>query len=963
MPHYLGLLCLLTFSCVYGQNRPQEYAVSRYTMEQGLPSDMVYEITQDNDGYLWVATGNGLCRYDGFAFEEYENGHILAEDMPWLFNYYGEIYVLTWSGKPGLVKKDGLQSYSGSELPSGMRYFLRDRQGGCWIETFMNGFTHVYGRKMKNLKSPNLRLYEHPDGTLYGYGNGLSYYDTAQRVFVTLKEPSSVVYEYIILGGMLLHENLQGRCTLYKDMRAREEWFRFDLNRDEKGKPLPVRHMLKKNANEIWIQDYKNISVYDSLGRLQDNIIPKTGEKNLRVNTFFVDREENIWIATQGQGLFLLEKKSVKNDFPVQDTYITRLKGNRKGDIFMTHSEGRASLLDHRGKYHRYVLPGSVENIFYEIYLWRDNFLGLFGQSLFYIDDSYRLHSFPLPFKIKYIGEESIGHYAVGGIPKRAVETYAYERHPNGDLWVGTNRGLYAFAAGKVPRSPYRAINEFKYHALFYGPDGWTADSLFGVRKIYKLDFKENGIPKDPYICQLLTDHKGTMWIGTQGDGLYAERNGAVYHFTKDNGLLANTVNYLYVDAGNGLWVCTDKGVTYVTPEGGIRYFTAEDGIRSNRVNGVYVSERGEAFLGTAQGLSMLEPEKKASFGPHPPVLTGMQVNGSPYSFTGDDPEWSYLENNLRVEYLSVSFAHRVRYAYFVEGLSQDWEMTDAKSIHLPGLSPGNYRLKVKAVGVDGTESAETELLHFTVRAPFWKRGIFWAAVFAAAAILIYLAGYYRRRQLVDRLRLRQKIGHLEKKALLSQINPHFVFNCLTAIKYLLTHGETEKTEAYIGKFAMLMRDTLDFSENRLITLREETAYIENYLALEELRFGQGFEYETETKAGLDPDACVLPPMLLQPYIENAIRHGLRPKKEGGRLRIRFSAEGECLCVEIDDNGIGRKEAARLKEKNTVQYQSKGMHISSQRALLQGITIHVVDKVTQTGQSSGTLIFLKIPQM
>lgn len=85
MPNYLGLLCLLAVSCVYGQNRPQEYTVRHYTMEQGLPSDAVYEITQDRDGYLWMATTAGLCRYDGFTFEPYANGHILAEDMPWLF--------------------------------------------------------------------------------------------------------------------------------------------------------------------------------------------------------------------------------------------------------------------------------------------------------------------------------------------------------------------------------------------------------------------------------------------------------------------------------------------------------------------------------------------------------------------------------------------------------------------------------------------------------------------------------------------------------------------------------------------------------------------------------------------------------------------------------------------------------------------------------------------------------------
>ncbi len=107
------------------------------------------------------------------------------------------------------------------------------------------------------------------------------------------------------------------------------------------------------------LQDYKNIRVYDSLGTLRENIIKKMPEKILGVNTFFVDREDNVWIDTQGQGLFLLKKKPVKNDFPVNDAYISQLAGNAKGDILMAYPGGKMGLLDHPRGYHTYTIPGA----------------------------------------------------------------------------------------------------------------------------------------------------------------------------------------------------------------------------------------------------------------------------------------------------------------------------------------------------------------------------------------------------------------------------------------------------------------------------------------------------------------------------------------------------------------------------------------------------------------------------
>lgn len=949
------MLCLLVGLNVYSQ----EYTVVRYTMEQGLPADEVYEITQDRDGYMWIATTNGLCRYDGFAFREYTNGHIFTEDMPWLFNYHQKIYVLTWSGKLGYIQSDSLHSFPSPENRPTVRYFLRDRNGGYWFST-VNGIIHMYRGKMERMDPLSTQVYETRDGKLYGYGDGFSYFDTRKRQFIYLRCPLEGKH-YKVFGGLVVEEGRLGRCVVYKDVGMEKKIMQFDLRKDENGKVLPVQHLVKRNADEYWLQDQRNILVYDSLGTLRENITREIYEKKLRINTFFIDREDNIWVGTQGKGLFLLKRKPVKNTFPVNDAYISQLAGNANGDIMMAHPDGKISLLDHRGGYHTYTLPGSTANMFYGIHASRETFLGVFGYCLFYTDSRWRIHFSQAHSIIKNIGRETADRYTGGYLFGEAL-TYSCLRRGNGDLWLGTNKGVYVLPAGGVPDFGYTSVKEFRKFDIVRRKNIWAMAPGHELKKAYMMDMKGTGKKTETFVRQILADGRGVIWIATQCEGIFAYRHNVFYHFTKEDGLLSNNVNSIYVDAKNRLWVCSNVGVTYITPEGRIRYITTEDGIRSNQVNGVFVSAREQVYLGTAKGLSMVQLDAKSSFTPYAPVLSKIRVNDSIYPLGVTDLALGYRQNNIRVDFISVSFGSRVGYKYFIDGLSDKWETTEGRSIQLPRLQPGNYRLRIKSVGLEGKESAEVTLLKFSIATPFWKYNTFWAAVVAAAGALVYVAGYYRRKRAMGRLRLRQRIGELEKKALLSQINPHFVFNCLAAIKYLLTDGEVEKTEAYIQKFAVLMRNTLDFSDMRLIALREEICYIENYMALEELRFG-AFKHGVVTEDGMDTEAFFLPPMLLQPYIENAIRHGLRPKKGGGRLHVCFHTEDNCLLVKIDDDGIGRKEAARLKENNTIHYQSRGMDISEQRAFLQDIKVGVIDKMTHDGRACGTQIILRIPQV
>jgi LytS/YehU family sensor histidine kinase len=199
-------------------------------------------------------------------------------------------------------------------------------------------------------------------------------------------------------------------------------------------------------------------------------------------------------------------------------------------------------------------------------------------------------------------------------------------------------------------------------------------------------------------------------------------------------------------------------------------------------------------------------------------------------------------------------------------------------------------------------------------------------------------------------------------------MNPHFLFNCLNSINRYIVKSDPKTASHYLTKFARLMRLILDNSASESITLEKEIQTLQLYIEMERMRFANAFEYTIEVEEGIEPDSLAIPSMLLQPYIENAIWHGLLHKEEGGHLWVRFSQPTEdLLTVEIEDNGIGRQKAKELKSKEAISNKSYGMQISQDRLFLiqelYGLkaTVEVKDLRDGQGHDSGTKILVQLP--
>ena len=215
---------------------------------------------------------------------------------------------------------------------------------------------------------------------------------------------------------------------------------------------------------------------------------------------------------------------------------------------------------------------------------------------------------------------------------------------------------------------------------------------------------------------------------------------------------------------------------------------------------------------------------------------------------------------------------------------------------------------------------------------------------------------------------LKQKASELEMQALRAQMNPHFIFNSLNSINRFILQNNKAQASEYLTKFSRLVRLILQNSQAPLISLESELEALQLYLELEELRFDHHFEFKINIDHEIDTEIIEVPPMIIQPYAENAIWHGLMHKEEKGHLLIQLSLEeDEILCCKITDDGVGRKKAAELKSKSASTHKSMGMRITAERiAILQqkkqlDSNILIKDLVFPDGNPAGTEVLIKIP--
>jgi ligand-binding sensor domain-containing protein len=506
-------------------------------------------------------------------------------------------------------------------------------------------------------------------------------------------------------------------------------------------------------------------------------------------------------------------------------------------------------------------------------------------------------------------------------------------------------------------------------------------DTFFLTKKLEALNFSFINTR------DIADDGKGNIWVTSQ-NGLikYTLSTKEVAVYTTSDGLLHDFSFTLCADSKNRLWVGSMGGVNLYdaqtnrfinvfpeSPDKLSNYFgsslEAKDGHIYFLFGGKLVNINPDGFLKRVNKERLLH-------------LNEIQVNGH---ITDQDElsGMSHRQNRISFRFGLLEFAEpeKVNYSYWLQGSDMNWiDLGNRSEVTFNTLQPGKYVLHVKATDVYGNPVKNTLDIPFTIKKPFWKTWWFITTVSIALVLFIYLIVKKRENNIKiteeEKLKaqkemytLSEQLSKAKLEALRSQMNPHFIFNSLNAIQECIVTNKVDAAYEYLSKFSRLQRMVLNNSEKELISLGSEIEMLHLYLSLESLRFSESFSYTIDTSGLQDINDTMIPSLIIQPIVENAIWHGLRNKEGIQTLTITYQEEKGQLFVTVEDNGIGREEAASIRKQKLggEQFASRGTSILQQRLsvlsqqLNADIQWQTIDKKDENGHATGTKVIISFP--
>ncbi len=420
-------------------------------------------------------------------------------------------------------------------------------------------------------------------------------------------------------------------------------------------------------------------------------------------------------------------------------------------------------------------------------------------------------------------------------------------------------------------------------------------------------------------------------------------------------------------DLNGNWWFATKNGLIFYNEDKNIfKRFTTADGIYNNDLNGtLYCLPDGKMLIGALSFLTTFDPAKLIAAVQTVPniLITRFTANSNDVNFTeGKTVDLDYTNNNIFFEWALPDYtnAFRNQYYYRLKGIDSGWRYVGNKGeLQYANLSPGNYTILFRAANTNGDFTEKNITVHFVIHPPFWKTAWFLFSCLFITAFFIYWIFKRRINSVQKKAALQQQLSELEMKALRAQMNPHFIFNSLNSIQECIISKNTDAAYSYLSQFSKLVRRILENSGKETVSIKEEQELMQWYLSLEQLRFTDEFTFIIQNNC---PNPQIeIPSMIIQPFIENALWHGLANKPGKKSIQLIFNDEHNGIGIQIEDNGIGRKAAAQLPRRP--DKQSMGLDITKER--LQNYShasfIEIIDKLNEDGSACGTKVIIHLP--
>lgn len=967
--HKLLALLFLTHSLL---SQAQELSHIDYTVKDGLPGSDVYQCLQDRSGFMWFCTNQGVSRFDGKTFRNFskEDGLPDNEILKLYLDAHGDVWFVSLKGTPSVYYNGGIYRLDtcknvyaitedfrtgdilllttrviGSENHLG--YYRSPDVPGHWsfIESLAPAFRQCATGPILRASSPagtdfffstdsrgihSVEL-SAPDGRTasYPFAGRSEYLPYDWKSFFTLTpDKQSIIFAtdtvYIASGSGLRRLFALG-----------------DIHMDRND----LSDMYCENDSTLWLSSRSRGLVlmhnFQRGNRVAHTYFPGTFCTCIRE-----DREGGHWVTTHDDGVFYipsLEVRCVGGDGDLAGKNAKCIQALNDTTLAAGLSQGSIFLIDDRSIDGRSFAPPSLlrwagaggNRRVMEIKSFRKNRLAVAGDDGIYLiarnGATEALDARRSAKGLSCLENANIVYSAAEGVfqvnPATRALQHVFDSRSTcvagmgNDFFWGTMDGLYAYNGGVV-----------RYW-------GFLTPALRGV--INHIDIGPDS----------------TIWVSTQ-QGVVLIKNKRAVVLGKNEGMPSDLCKHV-LPRKRVAWVSTDKGIARIVidwngPEPDIRIssITEDDGLVSDDVNQTAAAS-GYIWAATARGISFF-PE---NYIPHSMGAPLININA---------PDTDYRDNKLTIALSGISFrsGKHITYQYRLKDLDTDWISTASNIIPFSALPYGTHSFEVRVVDRWGTVSGNIRRLSILVPPPFWKTPWFTGLTYLLTAVLIGLTVYVyvrvRHRKKERAFRLKAKMADLEMTALRAQMDPHFIFNCLSSIQYYILHADIKNANLYLHKLSGLIRKMLHHGGHSYITLADELSILELYMELEKLRLSERMEYSIEVDGDLVPQHIQIPALIIQPFVENSIKHGITPLRDKqGVVRVTFKRTGNYLVCTVDDNGIGIRAAQ--KARRAAGHAPVGISNIEHRVRIinmmrrEGIALEIKDKAESMQEAHGTV--------
>lgn len=957
---------VILFTLFFGQFIYGQEPVSIHlTEENGLPDVEFYSMLEDQSGYMWLSGNKGLFRYDGEEFKSFSHS-----------------------------KKRGRSFFN----------LKTDAKGRVWCNNIAGQFFYVENNQLSLFIDLGNRL----NGSLADYvifKNYLVINGNKEILFINL-DTKKIDAKPGIVGtsigfvnekNQLININEDYELSVYESPKKLKTLKNTDIKSFEAKETLGFTKYFKDHK-DVYFFLFNKYKRDGKIYRFQSNVltplqIPKA-LKELHLDYVYI--ENAIWYVASSKGLFKLKRNGDSLEILshyFQSTYITSIIRDfnknlwvstlNKGvyvipneDLIRYSNSNAISVIEKKSEFEAFI--GDRKGHLKQLNLKKQQL-----KTVNHISDNSSIRA--LSYNKKTNKLLYVSDLKTVSINENNLENYTLKRLPSLKSLDKVNDTCYVVslphnAALISQNKTQELIGQRTYKSLVSRDKKQILVS--SVKGLFLFDFpslKSQTIrfkEKPVYAYDLTQTNDGVFWVATYNIGVLGIKNNKVVaHLNKEKGLASNVTNKIKAD-GNNLWISTESGLqlydrTYHT----YKTISKLNGINSYNINQLEVLGDEVVF---SSNLGLFSFNKNSIFKPKnvPDVyFTQVIVNGIEQDL---EPNYTLKQNASEITFNFHSKGFQaskfIEHYYQLKNFDTTWVKATNGQVKFNTLPEGDFTFNIKAKNRFGKTYSKTKSIQIKVVLPFYKQLWFYLLIsmVTISVVVVYFKRKLRRKESLKQKELKQleldkQLVNLKLENLRSQMNPHFIFNALNSIQEYIVLNQQNLASTYLVKFSRLIRMYLEQSQEQEVTLEQELQALKLYLELEKVRFEQELNYNLDVDTTLNQQLIKLPSLFIQPYIENALKHGLHHKLDNRNLNITFCQHKNQLICTITDNGIGREAANKLKQQHINFHKSFATQANKKRVDLinkdrkEKIKVEIIDLYTENNKPNGTQVLIKIP--